>query len=104
MLSADSSRYNFPFLFPFPYHDACLPLFPTLTLILNLIHKIPCPRECGDTIQRQQVDMHLTDVCALRDAACPFSDLGCMKVVHQRDIPMHLDENSAGHLLLAMNR
>ena len=65
---------------------------------------IACARECGDKCRREQMEHHRTEVCVLRDAKCPFHLLGCDLVVRHKDIPEHLETNSNGHMLLAMNR
>ncbi len=63
-----------------------------------------CPRECGDSIQRQQISKHLNEVCALRDAVCPFAEIGCSAVVLHKDVPDHMKSHAESHLLLALDR
>ena len=63
-----------------------------------------CPRECGDSIQRQQIPKHLKEVCALRDAVCPFNEIGCSAVVLHKDVPDHMKSHAESHLLLALDR
>jgi len=46
----------------------------------------------------------MSEACPLREATCPFLEVGCMKVVHQKDIADHLIDMSNSHLMLAMNR
>lgn len=72
-------------------------------------HEQECPFqpitcECGDTFPRMKQATHLTDVCPLRDATCPFARIGCSKIVPARDIPSHIDKDTSTHLLLAFHR
>jgi hypothetical protein len=72
-------------------------------------HEQECPFQpvtcdCGDTFPRMKQATHLTEVCPLRDATCPFARIGCSKVVPAKDVPDHVDKDTSTHLLLAFHR
>jgi len=66
---------------------------------------VDCPKGCGDSVPRNRVQVHLMDVCPLRDAVCPFRSMGCLVNVLAKDVAAHLSGDGAtSHLLLAANR
>lgn len=60
--------------------------------------------DCGDEIQRQQRGQHLRSVCPLRDVTCPFSSVGCSKVLLAQSLPNHVSDDNTAHLLLILDR
>jgi hypothetical protein len=72
-------------------------------------HEQECPFQpvtcdCGGTFPRMKQATHLTEVCPLRDATCPFARIGCSKIVPAKDVPDHVDKDTSTHLLLAFHR
>ncbi|XP_064385342.1 uncharacterized protein LOC135334183 isoform X2 [Halichondria panicea] len=65
---------------------------------------VPCPNQCGSTIQRQNIDSHVADECPLTTINCDFHHVGCAVKLPRQDMPEHLRENLLTHIsLLATN-
>jgi hypothetical protein len=60
--------------------------------------------ECGTPIPKHHVQHHEAVECALRDTGCPFSEIGCPRIMQARHLQQHLKEAVDAHLLLAMQR
>jgi len=65
---------------------------------------VPCPSECGATLPRCDVHVHVRDKCPLRQAECPLSNVGCTSIVQARDVSTHLNEHADKHFLLISSR
>jgi hypothetical protein len=65
---------------------------------------LPCPSNCGMSIPRNEVHIHVRDKCVLRAAECPLACLGCTTVVQAQDVARHLNEHSDQHFLFVANR
>mmetsp|Transcript_49933 Transcript_49933/g.150178 ORF Transcript_49933/g.150178 Transcript_49933/m.150178 type:complete len:392 (-) Transcript_49933:182-1357(-) len=65
---------------------------------------VGCPRNCGDEVPRNRMDVHMSDACPRREVKCPLHTLGCTAVVLAKDLPGHMTENSNSHILLTANR
>ena len=61
---------------------------------------VPCPNQCGSTIQRQNVDSHVADECPLITINCDFHHVGCAVKLLRQDMPEHLRENLLTHISL----
>ncbi len=61
---------------------------------------VPCPNECGSTLQRQNIDSHFADECPLTTINCDFHHVGCAVTLTQQDMPEHLRENLLTHISL----
>ncbi|XP_064389582.1 TNF receptor-associated factor 4-like [Halichondria panicea] len=61
---------------------------------------VPCPNQCGSTIQRQNIDSHVADECPLTTINCDFHHVGCAVERHRKDMPEHLRENPLTHVSL----
>jgi len=59
---------------------------------------------CGETFVRHELAKHQSEECTLRDAKCPFANIGCTEIVKACDINQHNEDNVSSHLLLAVNR
>ncbi len=61
---------------------------------------VPCPNQCGSTIQRQNIDSHVADECPLTTINCDFHHVGCAVKLPRQDMPEHLRENLLTHISL----
>ena len=61
---------------------------------------ISCPLGCGDTIERKKENIHVLEVCSLREVPCPFQNIGCSVTVIAKDLVAHIEKDSHSHLLL----
>ena len=61
---------------------------------------VPCPNQCGSTIQRQNIDSHVADECPLATINCDFHHVGCAVKLPRQDMPEHLRENLLTHISL----
>ena len=64
---------------------------------------IPCPNaECTDTMQRQQVEEHVSSVCEFSIMPCKFKRLGCETELKRKYMVTH-EEDDKLHLHMAIN-
>ena len=61
---------------------------------------VPCPNQCGSTIQRQNINSHVADECPLTTINCDFHHIGCAVKLPRQDMPEHLRENLLTHISL----
>ena len=61
---------------------------------------VPCPNQCGSTIQRQNIDSHVADECPLKAIDCDFYHVGCAVKLPRQDMPEHQRENFLTHISL----
>ncbi len=61
---------------------------------------IPCPNQCGSTIQRQNIGSHVADECPLTTINCDFHHMGCSVKLPRHNMPEHLRENQLTHISL----
>ncbi len=61
---------------------------------------VPCPNQCGSTIQRQNIDSHVADECSLTTINCDFHNVGCAVKLPRQDMPKHLREKLLKHISL----
>lgn len=81
----------------------------TMSKIYLETHDATCPYkiitcDCGDTFPTNESSHHLGQVCRLRSVECPFTNIGCLKVVKACDSQKHVADDVCAHLLLAVNR
>ncbi len=61
---------------------------------------VPCPNQCGSTIQRQNIDSHVVDECPLTTINCDFHHVGCAVKLPRQDMPEHQREILVTHISL----
>ena len=61
---------------------------------------VECPNTCGNTLQHQELEEHLSSVCPLSMVECEFSHAGCDVKMHRKDLPSHLSESMVTHMSL----
>ncbi len=61
---------------------------------------VPCPNQCGSTIQRQNIDSHVADECPLTTINCDFQHIGCAVKLPRQDMLEHQRENLLTHISL----
>ena len=59
---------------------------------------VQCPNDCGSTLQRQNLDHHVTEECPLTTISCDF--VGCPVKLPRKDMSEHLRENLLTHISL----
>ena len=59
---------------------------------------VQCPNDCGSTLQRQNLDRHVTEECPLTTISCDF--VGCPVKLPRKDMSEHLRENLLTHISL----
>ena len=67
-------------------------------------YPVPCPNECGVSLERQSVETHVNTVCPLTVVNCDFHYAGCEVQLVRKDMLTHLAESLLPHLsLLALH-
>ena len=61
---------------------------------------VPCPNNCGESLQRKNVENHLNSTCPLEVVNCSFSYVGCEERLPRKDMPAHINESLAVHMSL----
>ena len=61
-------------------------------------YPMPCTNKCGETLQRQKRESHITNDCPLTIINCDFQHVGCEVRLPRKDMPAHLGESVALHL------
>ena len=61
---------------------------------------VPCPNNCGESLQRKSIDDHVTSQCPLEIVSCSFSYTGCEEKLPRKDMPAHISESVAVHMSL----
>ena len=61
---------------------------------------VECPNTCGNTLQHQELEEHLSSVCSLSMVECEFSHAGCNVKMQRKDLPSHLSESMVTHMSL----
>lgn len=65
---------------------------------------LPCPSGCGAMVPRNEVHIHVRDICSMRHAECPLSIVGCTAIVQAQDISSHLNNHADKHFMLVASR
>ena len=61
---------------------------------------VMCANNCGEPLQRKNVDNHLNSTCPLEVVNCSFSYAGCEERLPRKDMPAHINESLAVHMSL----
>ena len=61
---------------------------------------VDCPNKCGQVVQHQKLEEHLSSECELSEVECEFSHAGCVAKILRRDLPSHMIDNMAAHMSL----
>lgn len=61
---------------------------------------VPCPNNCGETLQHQIVESHTANECPLTAIECTFKHVGCKVKLPRKDMPAHLTESIVSHMSL----
>ena len=65
---------------------------------------VPCPYECGETPERQNLEAHVVSECGVVPTECDFNYIGCKVELPRKDMPAHLKDNMVEHMsLLALS-
>ncbi|MCQ2817118.1 MAG: hypothetical protein MJ252_07625 [archaeon] len=64
---------------------------------------INCPQNCGAKIKREELPIHIKDVCFNTVIKCQFADVGCEVTATKKEMENHLSNDCAKHLLLLKN-
>ncbi len=65
---------------------------------------LPCPSGCGMEVARNDMHVHVTTRCNLRQAECPLSIVGCTAIVQAADVTKHLNQHADTHFMLLSTR
>ena len=65
-------------------------------------YTINCPGNCGEFIQRQNIDKHLKSECSSCSVECPYANYGCESILKRREISDHHRKNTETHNLLVL--
>ena len=66
---------------------------------------VQCPNKCSnETIERQNLDSHVTNDCPLTIVNCDFKHVGCKVRLRRKDLPTHLMESLVPHVSLQTKR
>ena len=63
-------------------------------------YPLPCPNKCGESIQKQNFESHITNDCPLTVIDCDFQHVGCEERLPRKYMPIHLQEGVVCHLSL----
>ena len=61
---------------------------------------VDCPNKCGQLMQHQKLEEHLSSECELSEVECEFSYAGCEAKILRKDLPSHMTDNMAAHMSL----
>ena len=61
---------------------------------------IPCPNDCGVSLQCKDVEDHQATNCPLEIVSCSFSYAGCEEKLSRKDMPAHISDSLAIHMSL----
>ena len=61
---------------------------------------VDCPNKCGQLMQHQKLEEHLSSECELSEVECEFSHAGCEAKMLRRDLPSHMTDNMAAHMTM----
>ena len=61
---------------------------------------VDCPNKCGQLMQHQKLEEHLSSECELSEMECEFSHAGCEAQMPRKDLPSHMTDNMAPHMSL----
>ena len=57
-----------------------------------------CPNKCGVTLERQEIDKHITNDCPETIVDCDFKHFGCDVKLPRKDLPAHIRDGLALHM------
>ena len=63
-------------------------------------YSVLCSNKCGETIERQNLETHVADVCPETIIDCDFEYTGCNVKLPRKDMPTHVKERTVEHLSL----
>ena len=63
-------------------------------------YPLECLNKCGQTLERQHLESHISKDCPLTVVDCDFQHVGCEVRLHRKDMPAHLVESVVCHLSL----
>ena len=69
-----------------------------LHLTICKCRPVDCPNKCGQLMQHQKLEEHLSSECELSEVECEFSHAGCEAKMLRRDLPSHMTDNMAAHM------
>ena len=61
---------------------------------------VDCPNKCGQAVQHQKLEEHLSSECELSEVECEFSHAGCEAKMLRTDLLSHMTDNVVGHMFL----
>ena len=61
---------------------------------------VPCPNNCGETLQHQNVESHIIEECPLAIQDCDFKYVGCEVRLARKNMPEHLTKDLVSHVSL----
>ena len=61
---------------------------------------VPCPNDCGVSLQRKSMDNHQATKCPLEIVSCSFSYAGCEEKLPRKDMPAHISDSLVVHMSL----
>ena len=61
---------------------------------------IPCQNSCRISLQRKSMEDHLASTCPLEIISCSFSFAGCEEKLLRKDMPGHISDSLAVHMLM----
>ena len=61
---------------------------------------VPCPNNCGETLQHQNIENHTREECPLTIQDCNFKHVGCEVRLARKDMPEHLTKDLVRHVSL----
>ena len=62
--------------------------------------EVHCPKECGAKIKLKNLMIHLSKQCPLEVVECSLRYVGCKEKLPRKDMPAHIKDNLAEHMLL----
>ena len=67
-------------------------------------YPIQCPKKCGVTPERRNINSHLKNSCPLTIIQCDFQYAGCEAKLPRQDMPSHISSNLTMHIsMLALS-
>jgi hypothetical protein len=89
-INCPDCNINIPFILQSNHTKECLK------------YKIKCPGNCGEFVQRQNIDKHLKQECNNTNVDCQYNKYGCDTIVRRKDLNEHYRTASESHNLLVL--
>lgn len=87
IVNCEFCKLSIPFIEVINHHQVC-PKF-----IMD------CSQKCGTKVERQEMDLHIEEICTNTIVDCPYSHIGCKHSTTKKELLNHLTKQNNEHML-----